>query len=93
MLRIPEETTLVPVTELRRQVPRVLREITRNKVLLTCRNKPVGVVIDYAQYERWERMMEELEDFLLGHLALRRAARRAKRLVPLEEAERRMGLR
>ena len=93
MLYIDEAVTLVGVTELRKEIPKILKEIGKRKIVLTHRNKPVGVLMDYKEYERWEKLIEELEDQVLGQLALERERRAKKKLVPLEEAERHLGLR
>jgi prevent-host-death family protein len=92
MLSVKEDTTIVGITELRKMIPEILKKIKQEKVILTRRNRPIGILVDYEEYERMEKMIEALEDQILGQLAKERAARKDKRTIDLEEAERRVGL-
>ena len=60
---------------------------------MTRRNKPIGILVDYDEYERMEEMIDTLEDQLLGLLAKKRASRKGRKTIDLEEAEKRVGLR
>lgn len=93
MLHVDEAATLVGVTELRKEIPRILKEIGKRKIVLTHRNRPVGVVMEYKEYERWGKLIEDLEDQVLGSIALKRASRSKKKLIPLEEVEKRLSIR
>lgn len=93
MLTIREDTTLVGVAELRTRAAEVLREATKHRVILTRRNKPVGVLLDFDEYEKIQRILDEVEDVILGKEAVERLKRKGKRVVTLEEAERKVGLR
>jgi prevent-host-death family protein len=92
MLSVKEDTTIVGITELRKMIPEILKKIKQEKVILTRRNRPIGILVDYEEYERMEKMIEALEDQVLGQLAKERASRKDKRTIDLEEAERRVGL-
>jgi len=92
MLSVKEDTTIVGITELRKMIPEILKKIKQEKVILTRRNRPIGILVDYEEYERMEKMIETLEDQVLGQLAKERAARKDKRTIDLEEAEKRVGL-
>ena len=92
MLSVKEDTTIVGITELRKMIPEILKKIKQEKVILTRRNRPIGILVDYEEYERMEKMIEALEDQVLGQLAKERAARKDKRTIDLEEAERRVGI-
>ncbi|MDH5742941.1 MAG: type II toxin-antitoxin system Phd/YefM family antitoxin, partial [Candidatus Aminicenantes bacterium] len=63
-----------------------------NKVILTRRNKPVGVIVDYEEYKKMEEIIDTFEDYVLGHLARERAQRKGKKWIILEETEKRLGL-
>jgi prevent-host-death family protein len=93
MLRMKEGMAVVGVAELRREGPRLIGELRRHKVVLTRRNKPVGVLINYEDYLRMQSMTERLENLVLGHEAKKRASRRGRKVLSLDEAERRVGLR
>ena len=92
MLSVKEDTTIVGITELRKMIPQILRKIKQEKVILTRRNRPIGILVDYEEYERMEKMIEALEDQVLGQLAKERASRKDRRTIDLEEAEKRVGL-
>jgi prevent-host-death family protein len=93
MISVKEDTTLVGVTELRKMIPEILKKMKHEKIILTRRNKPIGVLVDYSEYEKMERMIDVLEDQLLGLLAKERASRKGRKTIDLEEAEKRVGLR
>lgn len=93
MITVNEDTALIGVAELRTKAADVLKEIKKHRVVLTKRNKPVGIIMDYAEYERIERVMEEVEDIVLGNIARERLERNDREAITLEEAERRVGLR
>lgn len=91
MITVDEKTAIVGVAELRGEISKVLKEMKSHKVILTRRNKPVGVLIDYSEFERMRMVEEELEDLVLGIVAGDRAGRKGRRTVTLEEAEKRLG--
>jgi len=93
MLKVEEKTTLVGVSELRKVMKDILEEIKTNKVVLTKRNKPVGVILDYKEFKKMEETINAFEDHVLGQLAKQRAERKGKKAVTLEEAEKKVGLR
>lgn len=93
MFTIKETTALMGVSELRTKTAELLKTLKDHRVILTKRNQPVGVVIDYAEYAQMERILEEVEDFVLGTIAKARSERNGKKVITLEEAERRVGLR
>lgn len=92
MITVEGKTTLVGVAELRKITKEVLEKLKSNKVILTKRNKPVGVLLDYGEFRKIEEIMEALEDYILGTLSKERAQRKGKKVISLEEAERKLGL-
>jgi len=92
MLTVEGKTTLVGMAELRTVSAEILEKLKSSKVILTKRNKPVGVLVDYKKYQEMEEIIEAFEDFVLGTLAKERAQRKDKKLISLEEAEKRLGL-
>jgi prevent-host-death family protein len=87
MLTVKENATIVGVAEVRKGMKEVLEEMKTRRVILTRRNKPVGVLIDYEEFRRMEEVLEALEDNAFGRIAARRAKRKDRKLVTLEEAE------
>lgn len=88
-----EDVTVVGVAELGKEGARLVEELRRHRVVVTRKNKPVGVLLRYEDYRRMRVVMERLEDLVLAHEAKRRASRRGRKTIALEEAERRVGLR
>jgi prevent-host-death family protein len=93
MLTVKEKATIVGVAELRKVMKDVLEEIKTNTVILTRRNKPIGVLVDYDKFKRMEDSIEMIEDYVLGRLAEERAGRKDKKLITLEDVEKKLGLR
>lgn len=93
MLSIKEDTALIGVAELRTRSAAVLKEIKKHKVILTKRNRPVGIILDYEEYEKMEKLLDQMEDIILGNIARERLKRKGKKMITLEEAERKVGLR
>ena len=92
MITVKEEAALVGVAELRSKGAKILKKIKKYKIILTKRNKPIGVIIDYDEYERIQSALEEIENFVLGKLAEERRKRKGKKVLTQEEAERKVGL-
>lgn len=93
MLTVKEDTAVIGVSELRTRTADVLREIKKHRVILTKRNRPVGVIVDYAEYEKVREMLDEVEDIVLGDIARKRLLRKDRKAMTLEEAEKKVGLR
>lgn len=93
MLTVKEDTAVIGVAELRSKAANVLKEIKKHKIILTKRNRPVGIIVDYGEYEKMEQLLEEVEDVILGKIAQERLERKGKKAVTLENAERKVGLR
>jgi prevent-host-death family protein len=92
MISVKEDTTIVGITELRKMIPQILKKIKQEKVILTRRNRPIGILVDYEEYERMEKMIGAFEDQVLGQLAKERASRKDRKTIDIEEAERRVGI-
>lgn len=92
MITVEGKTTLVGVAELRKTAAEILKKLKSNKVILTKRNKPVGVILDYEEFKKIEDIMEALEDYVLGSLAQERVKRKDQKVISLDEAEKRLGL-
>ena len=93
MLTVEEKSTIVGLAELRKVMRNVLQEMKTHKVILTKRNRPVGVLVDYQEFRRMEGIIGALEDFVLGNMARERAQRKGRKTLTLEEVERKLGLR
>jgi prevent-host-death family protein len=92
MITVEGKTTLVGVAELRKVTAEILEKLKSGKVILTKRNKPVGVILDYEEFQNIEAILDALEDFILETLAKERAQRRGKKTLALEKVEKQLGL-
>lgn len=93
MLTVKENATIVGVAEIRKVMKEVLEEMKTKRVILTKRNKPVGVLVDYEEFKQMEELLEALEDHVLGKETIERTRRKGRKWVSLEDAEKKLGLR
>ena len=94
MLKVSEGTAVYGVSELRTKTPDLLKSLKTHRVLLTKRNKPIGVLCPYGEFEKQERIIDEIEDLVLGYLAKERIkSTKGSDFIPLEEVERQLSLR
>lgn len=75
MYTIKGDTTLVGISELRTNFDKVLEAISKSKVLLERRNKPLAVIVPIEKYNQMEELIESMEDMSLGYLAKDRDAK------------------
>jgi len=92
MFTVEEKTTIVGIAELRKLTKEILEKLKSHKVILTRRNKPVGVLLDYEEFLRIEEIIDAFEDYVLGTLAQERAKRKGKKFISRGEAEKKVGL-
>lgn len=91
MITVKEDTTLVGVSELRTGIEKVLAESKKHKVLIERRNKPIAILMDIERYNEMEAVLETLEDFALGFLALEREkSSKSSDYITIEEALKRI---
>lgn len=93
MITVTEDTAIMGVAEFRTDIGAILKEVEKHSVIVTKRNKPVGVFVNYEEYEKMKNAVEELEDLHLGAIAKERSERKDKKVISLEEAERRVSIR
>ena len=93
MWTVEEKSAVVGVAELRKIMKDVVEEIKSRKVILTKRNKPIGVLINYEEFKKMEDLVEAIQDFILGQTAKERSRRKDRKSVTLEEVEKKLGLR
>jgi prevent-host-death family protein len=72
MIKINDDTILIGITSLRTEMPIILKEMKKKKVILTKRGKPVAVIEDYDEYQKKEKFLDEMEDIILGNIAKER---------------------
>ena len=59
MITIKNSATLAGISELRNKSEEILARLKENRVILERHGKPVAVMVDYAQYEKFEAMLED----------------------------------
>jgi len=72
MITINEKSSIASLSELRTKSEEILKQLAKNKVILQKHNKPVAVMLSYAQYAVLEDLLERLEDYTLGMTSLER---------------------
>ncbi|MEK6683832.1 MAG: type II toxin-antitoxin system prevent-host-death family antitoxin [Nitrospirota bacterium] len=93
MLAVDEHTALIGLSELRTAAPKLLKYLQTHKVILTRRNKPVGILIDYDEFKKMETLIELIEDTVLGQMAEeRRKGAKKESYLSHEQMKRRVGL-
>src|SRR5438093_9529044 len=77
----------VPLSEVKDDLSRFLREAETQDVVITRHGKPAGVLIGFASEEDWFDYRLENDPRFLSRIAAARASLRAGQGVPLEEPE------
>ncbi|OGC82130.1 MAG: hypothetical protein A2V81_03200 [Candidatus Abawacabacteria bacterium RBG_16_42_10] len=67
------DSLIVGSAELRANSAEILDTLKHKKVIVTQRGKPVGVMLDFAEYEKNEKYIEMVEDIVLTHIANERS--------------------
>ena len=91
MRRVEEPATYYGASELRGNLDKILEEASKRKVIIEKRHKPVAVIMSMKDFERYEEMMEYLEDEYLGRLAEERMKHPGK-MIPFEEIMKKYGV-
>ncbi len=71
MKTFDEKTTVVGVSELR-DIDKILKEAKKHKVVIEKRNKLLAVLMDIKKYEKFQHLLDIVEDYILGYLAKER---------------------
>ena len=79
MITIHEQSSIVSLSELRTKSEEILKQLSKNKVILQKHNKPVAVMLSYAQYTLLEKLLDRVEDYALGMKALDRDKKASKK--------------
>ena len=86
MVTIKDKATIASISELRTKSESILKELKNHRVILARHNKPIAVMLDYQNYEAFEKMIELAEDYVLGSLAHERDQQSKKSdFVDIEE--------
>jgi len=77
----------VPLSELKDDLSRYLREATQQQIVITRHGKPAGVLIGFESEEDWFDYRLENDPRFLERIEKARASVRAGRGIKLEEVE------
>ena len=72
MITLTDKSTIASLSELRTKSEEILKQLAEHKVIIQKHNRPVAVMLSYSQYEYLEKMLDRLEDYTLGLIALTR---------------------
>ena len=94
MRHVERDTTFVGISELRTHADEILNVARRERVVVEKRHKPMVVLVPIEQYDRTQLLLDTIEEYVLGLIAKERKRHATKKdYIPLEELERRVGLR
>jgi prevent-host-death family protein len=77
----------VPLSEVKDDLPRFLREAERQEIVITRHGKPAGVLIGFASEDDWFEYRLETDPRFLRRIEAARASIRAGRGIRLEDVE------
>jgi len=77
----------VPLSEIKDDLSRYLREAERHEIVITRHGKPAGVLIGFGSEEAWLDYRLENDSRFLNRIEKARASLRAGRGVRIEEIE------
>ena len=84
-IRKKDRVKEVPLSEVKDDLSRYLREAAEKQIVITRHGKPAGVLIGFASEDDWLDYKLENDERFLERVAKARASLRAGHGVPLEE--------
>ncbi len=79
MITVSDRATIAAISELRNKSESILKQLADHRVILQRHNKPVAVMMGYRQYEQFSKMLDMVEDYALGMVALDRDKKSGKK--------------
>lgn len=73
-----KDNTSVAISDLRADAARLLKGLSKHHIILTQRNRPLGVILDYKDFENIMATIDELEEALISVMTRGRGPRRCK---------------
>lgn len=93
MININDDTILVGTTDLRNEIPQLMKEAKFKKIIVMKRGKPIGVLENIEQHEEKEHLLDTFEELVLGSIAKERYKdSTAKNFVRAEIVAKKIGL-
>ncbi len=72
MITVKSEATIAGISELRNKSEKILDLLKSHRVILERHRKPIAVMINYEEYEKFQKIIELADDYLLGKMSLNR---------------------
>jgi len=89
---VKQDSVIMGVTEFRNNIPNLLKKHkTDEEIIITNRDKPLGVLIDFAKYQKIQEIMEYAEDFILTQMVEKGKKHKGKN-TSLEALEKEYGI-
>ncbi len=85
MFTVDQKTTFVGITDLRTETQAMLKALKHSRVILTDRNAPRAVVIDYEDFEKMKELIEMAEEGM-DAIEIGRRKKQAKKFLTHEQA-------
>lgn len=85
MFTVDEKTTFVGITDLRVHAKRMLSLLKGSHVVITDRNTPRAVVLDYDQFNKMRDLIDMAEEELMAPVVLRRKMKSRGHFLSHEE--------
>jgi len=86
-IRNKDKVKEVPLSEVKDDLSRYLREATEKQIVITRHGKPAGILIGFASEEEWFDYKLENDPRFLERVAKARVSIQAGRGVPLEDVD------
>ncbi|MBI2981999.1 MAG: type II toxin-antitoxin system Phd/YefM family antitoxin [Deltaproteobacteria bacterium] len=91
MISVDEKTTLFGVTDLRTEMKQLLKALKHSRVVITERNTPRAVVLDYEDYQRMKDLVELAEEGI-DAIEIESRRKKTKKFLTHEQALKELSL-
>lgn len=72
MIPIADDTIIIGTAELRKEMPKLTKDLKTKTIIVTKKGKPVAVLQDFDEYQEKNRTIDLFEDIVLGYIAKER---------------------
>lgn len=72
MINITDNIAMVGASELRKEMPKLAKEMKVKTIIVTKKGKPIAVLEDFDVYEEKKKVIDLFEDIVLGYQARER---------------------
>lgn len=91
MYMAKEDTVLLGVSELKSVFPSLLGHLREQRIVVTNRNRPCAVVLDYEEFKHLEALLDRAEEKIWAKKVKQRKRQKNKKSLTLAEAFKRVG--